>query len=87
MRHKHVYWLRERNQLRVKRRNYKKRDKGNLKEVVGNDHIPVCRTGVPVEMDTSSFQEEGREGKGREETGSIIHSSNFYFVCAKKSKK
>ena len=87
MRHKHVYWLRERNQLRGKRRNYKKRDKGDLKEVVGNDHIPVCRTGVPVEMDTSSLQEEGREGKGREETGSFIHSSNFCFVCAKKSKK
>ena len=38
-------------------------------------------------MDTSSLQEEGREGKEREETGSFIHSSNICYVCAKKSKK
>lgn len=87
MRHKHVYWLRERNQLRGRARNYKERDKADLKEVVGNDHILVCRTGVPVQMDTSSLQEEGREGKEREETGSFIHSSNICYVCAKKSKK
>ena len=65
--HKHVYWLRERNQLRGRARNYKERDKADLKEVVGNDHILVCRTGVPVQMDTSSLQEEGREGKERNE--------------------
>ena len=60
--------------MRGRTRNYKERDKDDRKEVVGNDHIPVCRTGVPVQMGTSCSKKEGRRGKGREERDRLIHS-------------
>ena len=70
MRHKHVYWLRERNQLRGRARNYKERDKADLKEVVGNDHILVCRTASSDGHLFLTGGREGRKGKGRDR---LIH--------------